>query len=108
MIYFDKNVGQVHFSRGQLDPTVGAGLGDVGTCWHKSSVTSVHVLHRFLSLSLTGDGPLWTHQTHMDPYTSWHRWFLKGDPCHLSLSLITLLPASSKDGVFTLLLSLLF
>ena len=32
---------------------------------------------------------------------------LKGDTGHRSLSLITLLPASSKDGVLSLLLSLL-
>ena len=58
-----------------------------------SSITSS------LSLSLTGDGPICC--------TSWHRWLLKGETGHRSLSLITLLPASSKDGVLNLLLSLL-
>ena len=64
-----------------------------------SHLSHVHVLHHFLPLSLPGDRPI--------SYTSWHRWLLKGETGHRSLSLITLLPASSKDGVLSLLLSLL-
>ena len=92
------NVQQVHFSRGQLDLTVGSGLRS----WHLLAQVICHMsmssITSSLSLSLS-DEPIY--------YTSWHRWPLKGETGHRSLSLITLLPASSKDGVLNLLLSLL-